>query len=244
TAAAGGGLALELCFPAFTAAQSAGSGAELTAWVVIRPDDTVTIRYARSEMGQGSFTAVPMLIAEELEGDWNKGRVEDAAPTEHVRRNRIWGSMASVGSQSVRTSEGPLRQAGAAARGMLVAAAAQRWGVPVAECAAADSIITHAPSGRKLRYGEVAEAASEIEPPKAPKLKAPKDWKLLGKPVRRFDIPAKVVGAAVYGVDVKVPGMVHAAIAQSPVFGGKVKAVDARTAEKMRGVTQVVRLDD
>src|SRR5258706_3350204 len=134
SAAVGGGLALEFSFPALAAAQAAAP--ELTAWVVIRPDDTVTIRYARSEMGQGSFTAVPMLIAEELECDWNKVRVEYASTSEHLRRNRVWGSMASVGSQSIRTSEGPLRQAGAAAREMLISAAAQQWGVPASHCTA------------------------------------------------------------------------------------------------------------
>lgn len=244
SAAVGGGLALEFYFPAFAAAQGAAAGPELTAWAVIRPDDTVIIRYARSEMGQGSFTAVPMLFAEELECDWSKVRVEYASTTEHLRRNRVWGSMASVGSQSVRTSAGPLREAGAAARQMLIAAAAQRWNVPASECVAANSVVTHTPSGRKLRYGEVAEAAATLEVPKGVKLKEPKDWKLLGTPIKRFDIPDKVMGKAIYGTDVKVPGMVYAAIAQSPVFGGKLKGVDASAAEKMRGVMQVVRLDD
>lgn len=244
TSAIGGGLALEFCFPGLAPGQGASAAPELTAWVVIRPDDTVIIRYARSEMGQGSFTAVPMLLAEELECDWSKVRVEYASTTEHLRRNRVWGSMASVGSQSVRTSQGPLRQAGAAAREMLIAAAAQQWGVPTSECSAAASVITHAPSGRKLRYGEVASAASKLPVPKAVKLKDPKDWKLLGKPIKRFDIPDKVTGKAVYGIDVKLPGMVYAAIAQCPVFGGKVKNVDSSAAEKMRGVAQVVRLDD
>lgn len=244
SAALGGGLALEFSFPATVLAQGASAVPELTAWVVIRPDDTVIIRYARSEMGQGSFTAVPMLLAEELECDWNKVRVEYASVTEHVRRKRVFGNMSSTGSRSVRESQQPMRQAGAAAREMLITAAAQKWAVPASECTAASSVITHKPSGRTVRYGEVAEAAARMDPPKMVKLKDPKEWKILGTPVKRLDIPDKVAGKAIYGIDVRLPGMVHGAIAQSPVFGGKVKTVDSSAAEKMRGVLKVVKLDD
>jgi isoquinoline 1-oxidoreductase subunit beta len=243
-AAVGGGLALEFRFPPAALARAPAPATEVTAWVMIHPDDSVVIRYARSEMGQGSFTAVPMLVAEELECDWRKVRVEYASPNEHVRRNRVWGSMASVGSRSVRESQEYLRRAGAIAREMLVAAAARGWKVPAAECAAANGVIAHRPSGREVTFGKVAAAASGMEVPRDVQLKDPREWKLLGQPVRRLDIPDKVAGKAIYGTDVRLPGMVYAAIAQCPVFGGRLKSVDSGAAGKMRGVLQVVRLRD
>src|SRR3989441_7248511 len=166
--AAGGGLALQLTIPVPALAQAGakGKGPELTAWIVINPDSSVVIRVARSEMGQGSSTGLAMLVAEELECDWRKVRTEFVSTNEQLRRNRAWGSMATGGSRSIRDSQEYLRRAGAAAREMLVAAAAQRWKVSREECDAENGVITHLPSGRKLRFGQVAQAASRLEPPK------------------------------------------------------------------------------
>jgi isoquinoline 1-oxidoreductase beta subunit len=247
TAAVGGGLALEMSVPAAALAQGAAKGAEVTAWVVVQPNNDVVIRVARSEMGQGSLTGLPMLVCEELECDWTKVRPEYASVNEHVRRNRVWGSFGTGGSRSIRDSNAFLRTAGAQARTMLVAAAAQRLNVPAGELVAANSVITHTPSGRKVTFGEVAEAASKLPVPdaKSIKLKDPKDWKLLGKvSPQRFEIPDIVSGKAVFGIDVEVPGMVHASIAQCPVFGGRVRSIDAKAAQSMRGVVMVVQLPE
>ena len=169
-AAAGGGMTLGFRLPVGTRiAGAATNPAEVNAWVVIQPDDTVIIRVARSEMGQGITTSLPMLVAEELECDWSKVRAEFPSPEENLRRKRAWGEMSTGGSRSVRTSHEYLRKAGAIAREMLIAAAAAQWNVPAAECQAANSIITHKPSGRTLRYGAVAEAATKLPPPVEPK---------------------------------------------------------------------------
>src|SRR5438093_312442 len=243
SAAIGGGLTFGFHVPEALAQRSDAPGAEMNAWVVIRPDDTVIIRYARAGMGQGSMTSAPMLVAEELECDWKKVRIEYASANANVRRKRAWGDMASVGSRTIRQSQEYLRKGGATAREMLVAAAAQQWGVPAAECAAASGVITHGPSKRKLSFGKVASAAAKIEPPKDVKLKDPKDWKLIGKPVARVDIPDTVMGKQVYGIDVQLPGMMYAAIAQCPVFGGKVKSIDAGKVEGRRGIVKVLPLE-
>src|SRR5882672_1280837 len=243
--AAGGGLALQLMIPAGALAAAAGAkGPELTAWIVIGADDSVLIRVARSEMGQGSSTGLPMLVAEELECDWKKVRTEFVSTGEQIRRNRAWGSMATGGSRSIRDSQEYLRQAGAAAREMLVAAAAQRWKVPASECDAENGVITHLKSGRKVRFGQVAQAASKLEPPKDVKLKDPKEWNLLGKPARRLDIPDKVKGKPLFGIDVQLPGMVYAAIAQCPVFRGKLATVADERIKGLRGLVKVVKLED
>lgn len=244
SAAMGAGLALEFVWTGTAAAEAAASAPEVTAWIVIHPDDAVVIRVARSEMGQGSSTGLPMLVAEELECDWARVRTEFVSPGENLRRHRIYLSMATGGSRSIRDSNEYLRRAGAMARDMLIAAAARGWGVPASACRAEKGIITHGPSGRAVRYGEVAAAAAAIEPPRDVKLKDPKDWKLLGKRVPRLDIPDKVTGKSVFGIDVSLPGMLHAAIAQCPVFGGGVARLDGAAAERMRGVRKVVRLDD
>ena len=243
SAAVGGGLVLEFSVAGAALAQAQGAQAatEVTHWIVIYPDDRVVIRVARSEMGQGSLTGLAQLVAEELECDWSKVSTEFASPNEHVKRKRIWGSMSTGGSAGIRTSQEYLRKSGASAREMLVSAAATQWNVPVAECAAADGIITHAGSNRKVSYGKVAAEAAKLEVPKDPKLKDPKDWKIAGKSVKRLEIPDKVAGKPVYGVDVQLPNMLHASIVQSPVFLGKVKSVDSAEAEKMRGVKGVVR---
>jgi isoquinoline 1-oxidoreductase subunit beta len=241
--ALGGGLALELTLP--SVALAAGTpGPELTAWIVIHPNDEVLIRVARSEMGQGSSTGLPMLVAEELECDWRKVRTEFVSTGEHIRRNRVWGSMATGGSQSIRASQEYLRKAGATARDMLIAAAAQRWKVQASDCDAENSTIIHRPSGRKVRFGQVAQAASKLEPPADVKLKDPKDWNLLGRSAKRLDIRDKVTGKAVFGIDVQLPGMVYAAIAQCPVFRGKLKAVPDERILGLRGLVKVVKLED
>lgn len=241
TAAVGGGLSLEFSFPAL--AQKGAAPTEINAWIVIHADDRVAIRIARSEMGQGTYTALAQLVAEELDCDWNKVSAEFASPNEHIKRKRIWGSMSTGGSAGVRTSQDYVRKAGASAREMLVSAAATQWKVPASECVAEKGVITHTPTKRRVRYGQVAAAAAKLEPPKEVKLRDPKDWKIAGKPMRRLDIPDKVMGKPVFGVDVMLPGMLHASVAQCPVFGGKVKSVDSAEAEKMRGVKKIVRED-
>jgi isoquinoline 1-oxidoreductase beta subunit len=247
SAAAGGGLMLEFCFPFVAQAAKAthatkdAVATEVNAWVVIHPDDRVVVRIARSEMGQGTFTALAQLVAEELDCDWGKVSAEFASPNEHIRRNRIWGSMSTGGSQGVRSSQDYVRKAGASARIMLLEAAALRWQVPVAECTVERGVISHVSSKRKLSYGQVAMDAAKLQPPKDVSLRDAKDWKIAGQPLHRLDIPDKVRGKPVFGTDVALPGMLHAAIAQCPVFGGKVKSLDASAAEKMRGVKKVVR---
>ncbi len=249
--AAAGGLTLGFYLPAgaatpgkaASAAADAPLGTEVNAWVVVRPDNIVVIRYARSEMGQGSSTAAPMIVAEELDCDWKQVRMEYVSPNEHVRRKRIWGSMNTAGSFTIRTSQDYLRKAGASVRQMLVAAAAQRWSASPADCAAALGVVTHTPTGRKLRYGELADAAGKLAPPQDVKLKDPKDWKIIGQPMARFDIPDTVMGRQRYGIDVQLPGMVYAAVVQSPVFGGKVKSVDAGKLAGKRGFIKVVPIE-
>jgi isoquinoline 1-oxidoreductase beta subunit len=241
SAALGGGLAVG--FGPLGAFAQKADGAEITAWVVIRPDDTIIIRYARAEMGQGSMTSAPMLVAEELECDWKRVKIEYASANANVKRKRVWGDMASVGSRTIRFSQEYLRKAGATAREMLIAAAAREWNVPASECSAQNSFITHGPSKRRVSFGKVAEAASKLEPPKDVKLKDPKDWKLIGKSIKRVDIPDTVMGRQVYGIDVKLPGMVYAAIAQCPVFGGKAKSVDSSKVQGRRGIVKVLPLE-
>ena len=242
SAAVGGGLTVGFGFPA-ALAQKAEAAVEINAWVVIRPDDAIIIRYARSEMGQGSMTSAPMLVAEELECDWRRVKIEYASANANVKRKRVWGDMAAVGSRTIRNSQEYLRKAGATAREMLIAAAAQEWKVPASECTASNSFITHGPSKRRVSYGKVADAASRIEPPKDVKLKDPKDWKLIGKSVKRIDIPDTVMGRQRYGIDVQLPGMLYAAIAQCPVFGGKLKSIDAVKVEGRRGIVKVLPME-
>ena len=243
SAAVGGGLALEFRFPLASGTTSDGA-TEVNAWIVIHPDDRVVIRIARSEMGQGSYTALAQLVAEELDCDWSKVSAEFASPNEHFRRNRIWGSMSTGGSQGIRSSQEYIRKAGASAREMLVAAAAAQWKVPSEQCSAANGVIVHQSTGRKLRYGQVASAAAKLTPPTDVKLRDPAQWKIAGKPLHRLDIPDKVRGKPVFAVDVELPGILHASIAQCPVFGGKVANVDPGSAPSMRGVKKIVREPD
>ncbi len=244
SAAAGGALVLEFSFPFVARAAAGGTATEVNAWIVIHADDRVAIRIARSEMGQGTFTALAQLVAEELDCDWAKVSAEFASPNENVRRNRVWGSMSTGGSQGVRSSQDYVRKAGAAAREMLIAAAAAQWKVSAAQCSADQGVVTHGPTQRKLRYGQVAARAAKLRPPMDVALRDAKDWKIAGKPLHRLDIPDKVLGKPVFATDVVLPGMLHASIAQCPVFGGKLKSVDAAEAEAMRGVKKVVRAED
>jgi isoquinoline 1-oxidoreductase beta subunit len=243
TAAAGGGLALGLEIP-FGRARAATGSPEVNAWVVIRPDETVVIRVARSEMGQGTITGLAQLVAEELECDWSKVTVEYPTPGQNLARDRVWGNMSTGGSRGIRDSQDLVRKGGAAARLMLIQAAADAWNVPAAECGAARGVITHKPSGRTTTFGKVAEAAGKLDPPKEMQLKDPKDWKIAGKPLKRLDTMDKLTGKLTYGIDVKLPGMLNAAIKDCPVFGGKVKSFDAGKAAGMAGVRKVVPVGD
>src|ERR1700756_4622998 len=245
-ASVGAGLAigLDLPFGGPAVVRAADGSPEVNAWVVIRPDDTVVIRIARSEMGQGSLTGLAQLVAEELECDWSKVTTEYPTPGQNVARKRVWGDYASVGSRSIRESQDYVRKGGAAAREMLIQAAANEWNVPAEECSASNGVITHKPSGRTTTYGKVAEAAAKIEPPKEVKLKDPKDWKIAGKGVKRLDTLDKVTGKQVYGADLKLPGMLTAAIKDCPVQGGKIKSFDAAKVASMPGVKKVVQVGE
>ena len=245
-AALGTGLAIGLDIPFGGPAivRAADGSPEVNAWVVIRPDDTVVIRIARSEMGQGTLTGLAQLVAEELECDWSKVMTEFPTPGQNVARKRAWGDFSTGGSRGIRTSQDYVRKGGATARMMLIQAAADEWKVPVGECVAASSVITHTPSGKSTTYGKVAEAAAKLTPPADVKLKDPKDWKIIGKGLKRLDTPDKVTGATVYGIDVKLPGMLNAAIRDCPVTGGKVKSFDEARISGMKGVKKVVKVGD
>jgi len=244
-AATGGTLTLGFDIPfGPPRAHAANDAPEITAWIMIQPDDAIIIRVAKSEMGQGAFTALPMLVAEELECDWRKVKAEFAAPEENLKRNRVWGDMATGSSRSVRTSHELLRKAGAVAREMLIDAAAATLDVPDYECIAANGVITHGPSGRSVRFGEVAEAAAGFEPPKDITLKEPGEWTIIGKPTKRLEIIDKVMGKPIYGIDVRLPGLLHAALMQSPAFKGTLQDADESKISRMSGVRKVVKMRD
>src|SRR4051812_19016773 len=215
---------------------------EINAWVVINPDDTVIIRYGRAEMGQGSFTALPQILAEELECDWALVKPEYASANRNLRDNKVYGSLSTGGSRAVREQGDIVQQAGASARERLIAAAAKRWNVSASECAAAMSKVTHKPSGRTFRFGELAVDAAAIKLDKEPALKHPDQYKFIGRRLDRLDIPLKINGTAKYGMDLEVPGMMRAAIIKCPVFGGTVKSYDESKIVSRRGVMQVVNL--
>jgi isoquinoline 1-oxidoreductase beta subunit len=215
---------------------------EVNAWVVIEPDDTVIIRYGRAEMGQGSFTALPQILAEELECDWAFVKPEYASANRNLKENKVYGSLSTGGSRAVRETGVIVQQAGASARERLIAAAAKRWNVPASECSAAMSKVSHAPTGRTFRFGELAADAAAIKLDKEPVLKRPDQYKFIGRRLARLDVPLKINGSAKYGIDLDVPGMVRAAIIKCPVFGGTVKSVDERAIAGARGVLQVVKL--
>lgn len=246
SAAAAGAFSFGFAIPFTDEAQAQGAVSEINAWVVVHPDDKVVIRIARSEMGQGTLTGLAQLVAEELDCDWTKVSTEYPTPGQNLARNRVWGNFSTGGSRGVRESHEYVRKGGAAARMMLVQAAADGWKVPVAECSAVKGVITHKGSGRSIRYGEVAAAAAKLQAP-APAnvpLKDPKDWTIAGKPLKRLDTADKTTGKKVYGMDFKLPGMLNAAIKDCPVFGGKVKSFDAAKVKDMPGVKHVLPVGD
>ncbi|MEP9398605.1 molybdopterin cofactor-binding domain-containing protein [Mesorhizobium sp. KR2-14] len=243
--AATGALALGFRVPA-NAEEAAGATSdvkELNAWVVVNPDDTVLVRISRCEMGQGTLTGLAQLIAEELEADWDKVTWEYPSPGQSIRRERVWGNFGTYGSQGIRNSQQYVREGGAAARMMLMQAAANRWGVDVSAVKAAKNVVT-GPDGATLTYGDLALEAAQLEVPTEIKLKDPADWTLAGKSLKRLDTEAKLDGSQIYAVDVKLPGMVSAAIRQAPVIGATVASFDADAVMGMPGVKKVVQLDD
>src|SRR5216684_9098806 len=247
SAAAGGGLALGFKLPFVGSAEAAtAAGTEINVWVAVKPDSTCVIRIARSEMGQGTLTGLAQLVAEELECDWKKVATEHVFPGQNLARKRIWGDMATGGSRGIRGSQDYVRRGGAAARIMLLQAAADQWKVPVGELTVADGVITHAASNKKITYGKVAAAAAKLTPPdpKSIKLKDPKDWKIAGKPMKRLDTADKLNRSKVFAIDLKLPGMLNAAIKDCPVFGGKLKSYDESKIAGMPGVKKVVRVQD
>src|SRR2546426_1421195 len=255
TLTVGGGFALALAFPRSQAEGAVntakipdkpweslvGNGdTEVNPWLVVAPDDTVTIRVAQSEMGQQTFTSWSKMICEELECDWSKVRAEYASVNRHFRENKVYRRMATNASGAVRISREYLQQAGASARERLMAGAAGEWGVPRSELAVKDGIITHTPTGRKLRYGQVAQKAAAIKLPAEPKIKTPDQFTLMNKPTPFLETPLRVDGSATYGMDVRLPGMLYAAAKASPVFLGKVKKYDATAVKNRPGVHSVV----
>ncbi len=238
------GAANTLTSPVAGKTPAAGSAPEITAWVVVQPDDRVIIRVARSEMGQGTLTGLAQLVAEELQCDWANVTTEYPTPGENLARKRVWGSFSTGGSRGVRESHQYVREGGAAARLMLVQAAAEGWQVPAADCTAAKGVIRHAASGRSTSYGKVAAAASKLTPPSEVKLKPAKDWSIAGQRLARLDTVEKTTGKQVYGADLLLPGMLNASIVACPVFGGTRKSFDAAKVMAMPGVKQVVPVDD
>lgn len=243
-ASASAGLVVGFHVPFAGSAVAQAAAPEVNAWVVIRPDDTIVIRIARSEMGQGSLTGLAQLVAEELEANWAKVTTEYPTPGQNLARQRVWGSFSTGGSRGIRESENYVRKGGAIARTMLVQAAADQWKVPVSELRAANSVVTHVPSGRTLRYGQLSVAASKLQPPADVALKDPKDWKIVGKRLARLDTVDKVTGKQVYGADFRMPGMLNAAIKDCPVFGGKVRSFNAAAVQGRPGIKRVVQVGD
>jgi isoquinoline 1-oxidoreductase beta subunit len=248
-AAAGGGLALGFNLPfgaAPAAAAQAAADTEVNTWVVVKPDDTCVIRVVRAEMGQGTHTGLAQLVAEELECDWKKVSIEQITPGQNLARKRAWGDMSTGGSRGIRTSQDYVRRAGAAARMMMLQAAADEWKVPVGELTVANGVVTHAASNRSMSYGKLAGAASKLTAPdlKSIKLRNPKEWKVAGKPMKRLDTTKKLNGSETYAIDLKLPGMLNAAVKQCPVFGGKLVSFDEAKISGMPGVRRAVKVDD
>ena len=249
-AAAGGGLALGFNLPfglSGAAAQTAAAaGTEINAWVFVKPNDTCVIRIARSEMGQGTITGLAQLVVEELECDWKKVATEQFTAGQNLARKRVWGEMSTGGSRGIRISQDYVRRGGAAARMMLLQAAADQWNVPVGEVTVANGVITHAASQRSTTYGRVAGAAARLTPPdpKSIQLRDPKQWKIAGKPMKRLDTADKLNGTKIYSIDLKLPGMLHAAVKACPVFGGKLVSYDESKLSGRPGVHRVVKVND
>src|SRR5947209_260994 len=242
-ALASGGLALGFKAP-FDEAVAQNGVTEVNIWVAIKPDDTCVIRIARSEMGQGTLTGLAQLVAEELECDWKKVTTEGVSPSRNLASKRAWGEMGTGGSRGIRVSQDYVRKGGAAARMMLLQAAADQWKVPVGEVTVSNGIITHAASKRTISYGKVAAGAAKLTPPdpKDIKLRDPKTWTIAGKPLKRLDTSDKLNGSKVYAIDVRLPGMLNAAIKDAPVFGSKVVSFDDAKAANMPGVKKVMKV--
>jgi len=245
-AAAGGGLMLSLSlpFPSHRAEAAVADEFAPNAFIRIGSDGRIILIMPYVEMGQGTYTSIPMLIAEELDVNLKQVQLEHAPPNEKLYANPLLGVQATGGSDALRGAWKPLREAGATARIMLVAAAAKRWDVDPKSCRAQDGEVAHVPTGRRLKYGELAAEAAKMPVPAGVTLKAPEDFKLIGTPAKRLDAPAKVNGTAVYGIDARPPGVKIATLVQSPVFGGRVKNLDDTAAKAVKGVRQIVRLDD
>jgi isoquinoline 1-oxidoreductase subunit beta len=243
TAAAASG-AFSLGFPLSSARAQGAAAPEVNAWVVVKPDDTVVVRVARSEMGQGTLTGLCQLVAEELECDWSKVTWEYPTPGQNVARNRVWKNFSTGGSRGIRESEQYVREGGAAARMMLVQAAANGWGVPAADCKVSKGVVSHPASGRSTTYGKVAADAAKLPPPAQVALKNPKDWTIAGTSVKRLDTADKLNGKQVYGFDLKLPGMLNATVKACPVFGGKLVSFDEAKVMSMPGVKKVLKVDD
>jgi isoquinoline 1-oxidoreductase beta subunit len=238
-----GGAGLLIAFYLPTKADLHGQGVQSpfqpNAWLQVDPQDNVTIWVAKSEMGQGVRTSLPMIVAEELDADWARVRIEPA-----LADARKYGNQLTGGSTSVRTSWEPLRKAGAQARAMLIAAAAQKWGVAPGSCHTENGAVLHSASGRRASYGSLAEAAGKLPVPEKPPLKNTKDFRIVGRSLPRLDIPAKVDGSAQFGIDVRVPGMLFAVVARCPVFGGKPARFDATRAKAVKGVRAVMTVSN
>ena len=244
--AASGGLALGLHLPLAFSAEKTAAATEVNAWVVIKPDNSTVIRIARSEMGQGTLTGLAQLVAEELECDWSKVSTEQVTPGQNLARKRVWREMSTGGSRGIRTSHDYVRRGGAAARLMLLQAAANEWQVPVSQLTTANGVIMHGASQRMTTYGSVAPTAAKLAPPdeKAIRLKDPRAWRVAGQPLKRLDTADKLNGAKVYSIDLKLPGMLLAAVKQCPVFGGKLASYDEAKVLGMPGVKRVLKVNE
>jgi len=240
------GLTIGFVIPQIAGTATAADAApeEINAWVKILPNDTVVIRIARSEMGQGSLTGLAQLVAEELDCDWSKVTTEYPTPGQSAARGRPWGEFMTGGSRGIRASQEYIRQGGAIARIMLIQAAANQWQVSASECMASKGMITHQPSNRSTSYGKVADAAAKIPVPKDVTLKDPSVWTIAGKSLRRLDTVDKTTGKMIYGIDIRLPGMLNAAIKACPIFGGKLKSYDAAKITNFKGVKKVLAVND
>jgi isoquinoline 1-oxidoreductase beta subunit len=249
SSAVGGGLALGMHLPLLAYAQTkaaADAGAEVNLWVVVKRDDTCVVRIARTEMGQGTRTGLAQLVAEELECDWKKVATESITAGQNFASKRAWGEMGTGGSRGIRISQDYVRRGGAAARIMLLQAAANEWNVPAGELTVSNGVITHQASKRSTTYGKIAQAAAKLAPPdpKSIVLKNPRRWKVAGKPLHRLDTADKLDGSKKYAIDLQFPGMLNAAVKQCPVFGGKLVSFDAAAIANRPGVKGAVRVDD
>jgi isoquinoline 1-oxidoreductase subunit beta len=234
--AAGAGLVIGFYLPHGQHGNPAGFAP--SAYLKISPDGKITIVVARSEMGQGVYTSLPMILAEELEADWNQISIEQAGAS------TLFGDQTTGGSASVRTTWDPMRKAGASAREMLISAAASEWGVPRASCKAQKSAVIHSDSNRRLTYGQLATKAGSLPIPTDPPLKSAKDYQIVGKMIPRLDVPSKVKGTAEYGIDCRLPGMKYAVLARCPTFGGKLRSFDEKESRKVAGVSYVGKVGD